>query len=160
MIWGNHLFGVQTAPLKLFVSPSAWFTTVSLLPFRFLLIASFPFTYSNLWSKFSLRVEKVVHIKQAVWAIPGIFKIVSILDTMQPLSLSESKTIRRIIGLCLLLMMILFGFRQVYIKQRKFMPGGRKSKITFQEKVEAAYAAVSPCLTLADNFKPGKYAIP
>ena len=79
---------------------------------------------------------------------------------MQPLSLSESKTIRRIIGLCLLLMMILFGFRQVYIKQRKFMPGGRKSKITFQEKVEAAYAAVSPCLTLADNFKPGKYAIP
>ena len=76
--------------------------------------------------------------------------------TMQSLSIYESKTIRHIIGLCLLLMMILFGFRQVYVKQRKFMPGGRKSKITFQEKVEAAYAAVSPCLTLADNFKPGK----
>ena len=80
------------------------------------------------------------------------------MHTMQSLSLHENKTIRHIIGLCLFLMMILFGCRQVYIKQRKFMPGGRRSKITFQEKVEAAYAAVSPCLTLADNFKPGTLA--
>ena len=77
------------------------------------------------------------------------------MHTMQTLSLHENKTIRHIIGLCLLLMMILFGCRQVYIKQRKFMPGGCRNKITFQDNEEAAFAAVSPCLTLADNFKPG-----
>ena len=106
-------------------------------------------------SVYDTKVEKHAHLsRQPVRASSRNFTM----HTMQSLSLHENKTIRHIIGLCLLLMMILFGCRQVYIKQRKFMPGGRRSKITFQEKVEAAYAAVTPCLTLADNFKPGKEA--
>lgn len=67
--------------------------------------------------------------------------------------LPHERTLRAILFLTLLIAAALLGMRRWYVKQRRIMPS-RKSKATFQAKVEAAYAAVAPCLTLAGNFRP------
>jgi len=67
--------------------------------------------------------------------------------------LPHERTLRVIAILAVLLGAALVGMRRLYVKQRRGMPP-KKVKATFQAKVEAAYAAVAPCLSLAGNFRP------